>query len=205
MEIMANSKYTDSLIYLELLFYYYAHRIMDTHTKTHVNFKSLISYLGKDMRGLGTDIDDVTNSLINKDQFTPDKVEIVMEYLHQDIVNRGDSKYYTVKTITIHPDHIAQLGTNYTYSVQDDYVGPELPIEFDEEEERVASPEIEAIFTEEEDEAIGEILAELDETELAHDLYGVDNENIEVTLETELLPTNPQITQTNGNNDLDWF
>ena len=208
MEIMANSKYTDSLIYLELLFYYYSSRIMDTHTKSHVNFKSLVSYLGKDMRSLSTNIDEVTKSLMNKDQFTPDKVEIIMEYLHDDIVNYGNSKYYTVKTISVNPEHIAQLGTNYTYSVQDDYVGPELPVEF-EEEERVAVPVpcemIDAIFTEEEDEAIGEILAELDETELAHDLYGVDNENIEVTLETELLSNNHQITQTNESTDIDWF
>jgi hypothetical protein len=193
MEIMSNSKYTDSLIYLELLFYYYANRMMDSHTKNHVNFKSLVSYLGKNMRDLYTRIDEVTDSLINKDQFTTDKIQIVMEYLHEDIVNGGNSKYYTVKTISVDPQYIAQLGTNYTYQVQDDYVGPEIPVEFDEEEERVAAPEMEAIFTEEEDETIGEMIAEL------------DNENIEVTLETELLPTNPQITQTNESNDLEWF
>jgi hypothetical protein len=166
---------------------------MDTHTKSHVNFKSLISYLGKDMRSLQTNIDDVTKSLMNKDQFTPDKVEIVMEYLHSDIVNYGDSKFYTVKTISVNPEYIAQLGTNYTYSVQDDYVGPELPIEFDDEEERVAAPEMEAIFTEEEDETMGEMITEL------------DNEPVEVTLETELPSINHQITQTNESNDLDWF
>jgi hypothetical protein len=47
MEIMANSKYVESLIYLELLFYRYAGRISDRHTKNHVNFKSLLGYLGK--------------------------------------------------------------------------------------------------------------------------------------------------------------
>ena len=193
MEIMANSKYTDSLIYLELLFYYYSSRIMDTHTKSHVNFKSLVSYLGKDMRSLSTNIDEVTKSLMNKDQFTPDKVEIIMEYLHDDIVNYGNSKFYTVKTISVNPEYIAQLGTNYTYSVQDDYIGPELPVEFDEEEERVATPEIEAIFTKEEDETMGEMIAEL------------EIENTEVTLETELLSNNHQITQTNESTDIDWF
>jgi len=205
MEIMANSKYTESLVYLELLFHYHASRIMDIHSKNHVNFKSLVSYLGKNMRYLHTDIDDIGNSLVNKGQFTTDKLEIVMENLSGEIQLRGDSKYFTVKTITVHPDYIAQLGSNYTYNVQDDYVGPEMPIEFDEEEERVAAPEMEAIFTEEEDEAMGEMIAVIGETELAHDLYGVDNDNIEVTLKTELLSNNHQITQTNEPTDIDWF
>jgi len=190
MEIMANSKYTESLVYLELLFNYYAGKIMDIHSKNHVNFKSLVSYLGKNMRYLHTDIDNIVDSLIAKDQFTPDKLEIVMMYLSEDIQRTGDSKYFTVKTITVHPDHIASLGSNYTYTVQDDFVGPELPIEFEEEEERVAAPEIEAISTEEEACAL---------------LYGVDNDNIEVSLKTELLSNNHQITQTNESTDIDWF
>jgi hypothetical protein len=188
MEIMANSKYTDSLIYLELLFYYYAHKIMDTHTKNHVNFKSLVSYLGKEMRNLQTDIDDVTKSLINKDQFTSDKVEIVMDYLHEDIVNHGNSKFYTVKTISVNPEYIAKLGTNYTYQVQADYIGPEIPVEFDEEEERVATPEIETIFIEEENKAEADLF-ELESTP-------------EVS-ESQL--NNHQITQTNESTDIDWF
>ena len=192
MEIMANSKYTESLIYLELLFHDYAARIMDIHTKNHVNFKSLISYLGKNMRSLYTDIDDIGDSLVNKGQFTVDKLEIIMKYLGNYIQDHGNQKYFTVKTITVHPDHIASLGSNYTYSVQDDYVGPEMPVEF-EEEERVAAPEMEAIFTEEEDEVMGEMIAEL------------DIEDTEVTLETELLPTNLEITQTNEPTDIDWF
>lgn len=190
MEIMANSKYTESLIYLELLFHDYAGRIMDIHSKNHVNFKSLVSYMGKNMRYLHTNIDDIGDSLVTKGQFTVDKIEIIMKYLGGHIQNGGDQKYFTVKTITVHPDHIASLGTNYTYSVQDDYVGPEMPIEFDEEEERVTAPEMEAISTEEETCAL---------------LYGVDNENIEVTLETELLITNLETTQTNEPTDIDWF
>jgi hypothetical protein len=209
MEIMANSKYTESLIYLELLFHNYSNRIMDIHSKNHVNFKSLVSYLGKNMRSLYTDLDDIGDSLLNKGQFTTDKLEILMEHLSSEIQNRGDSKYFTVKTITVHPDHIATLGSNYTYTVQDDYVGPEMPIEFEEEEERVADLEDDEL-----NEFIGEIIDEIEESlemhpiteeELAHDLYGVDNDNIEVTLKTELLSNNHQITQTNESTDIDWF
>jgi len=188
MEIMANSKYTDSLIYIELLFYYHAGKIMDVHSKNHVNFKSLVSYLNKDMRYLHTNIDGVTKSLINKGQFTTDKVEIVMDYLHSDIIQSGNSDYYTVKTISVNPDFIAQLGTNYTYQVQADYIGPEIPVEFDEEEERVATPEIETIFIEEENKAEADLF-ELESTP-------------EVS-ESQL--NNHQITQTNESTDIDWF
>ena len=164
--------------------------------------------MGKNMRSLYTDLDDIGDSLLNKGQFTTDKLEIVMEHLSNEIQDRGNSKYFTVKTITVHPDHIAALGSNYTYTVQDDYVGPELPVEF-EEEERVLDSEDDEL-----NEFIGEIIDEIEELlelhpiteeELAHDLYGVDNDNIEVTLKTELLSNNHQITQTNESTDIDWF
>jgi len=205
MEIMANSKYTESLIYLELLFYFHANRIADINSKNHVNFKSLVSYLGKNMRYLHTDIDNVVDSLIAKDQFSPDKLEIVMEYLSEDIQNTGDSKYFTVKTITVHPDHIANLGSNYTYEVQADYVGPEKDIDLADEEERV-SVQDEILISEEDDELLGEAFARLERKELKAELIALEeaSDDTEVTLETELLSTNPQ-TITNESTDIDWF
>lgn len=121
MEIMANSKYVESLIYLELLFYRYANKISDRHTKNHVNFKSLVSYLGKDKNYLGTDIDDIVNSLRDKDQLNPDKLDILLSYTSNDIQQRGDTKYFTVKTISVTPEILAQLNTNYTYGLQEDF------------------------------------------------------------------------------------
>jgi hypothetical protein len=198
MEIMANSKYTESLIYLELLFHFHASRMMDSNTKNHVNFKSLVSYLNKELRYLYTDLDGVVDSLIRKDQFTPDKMEIVMNHLKDVITQTGDSKHFTVKTITIHPDFIAQLGTNFTYQVQDDYISPEVPVEM-EEEEKIPVPEIETIVDEEEllEEAITRVERE-------------DNKAILVELEEQIQASEPesnnnQITQTNESNDLDWF
>ena len=204
MEIMANSKYTESLIYLELLFYFNANRIADVNSKNHVNFKSLVSYLGKNMKYLHTDIDEVVDSLIKKNQFTPNKLEIVMEYLSGDIQNTGDSKYFTVKTITVHPDHIADLGSNYTYEVQADYVGPEKDIDLDEEER--VSVQNEILISEEDDELLGEAFARLERKELKNELIALEeaSNDTKVTLETELLPTNLQTT-TNESNDIDWF
>jgi hypothetical protein len=234
MEIMANSKYVESLVYLELLFYKYYSAISDRHTKNHVNFKSLVSYLGKDKSYMSTDIDDIAKSLIDKDQFTTDKIDIVMSYLSDDIKLRGTSKYFAVKTITVHPDFAYVLNKNYEYEVQADFVptvvespevgelpayeGSEGPIgpqghadpvgelgapgvdgiesvesEFaaeDNFEEEVEWPVEEPVFTEEEDEAIGEAIAEL--------------EPESITVLSESKSNNNQIA-TNDPDDFEWF
>lgn len=192
MEIMANCKYVESLIYLEMLFYKYAGRISDKHTKNHVNFKSLLGYLEKDKSYLGTDIDDIAKSLENKDQFTTDKLEIIMEYLSKDIQNTGDSKYFTVKTITVHPDYIANLGSNYTYEVQKDYVPILVENPITEEEIEEIPIQIEAVIEEQESEfTVEDTLEEEVVTNLDNICDKPESNNNQI--------------KTNDTNDFDWF
>jgi hypothetical protein len=197
MEIMANSKYTESLVYLELLFHDYSYNISNSHTKNHVNFKSLISYLDKNKNYLNADIDDIVDSLRAKDQFTPDKLEIVMEHLSQTIANQGNSKYFSVKTITIQPDYIELLGSNYTYTIQEDYI-PEvnnsLPDPVEIEEEVLEDELIEAAFTNIERKELKSELIALEEEELVEkDLATYKQEE----------SNNHQITT--NDTDIDWF
>jgi len=197
MEIMANSKYTESLVYLELLFHDYSYNISNSHTKNHVNFKSLISYLDKNKGYLNTDIDDIVSSLRAKDQFTPDKLEIVMEHLSQTIADRGNSKYFSVKTITVQPDYIELLGSNYTYTVQEDYI-PEviisLPDPVEIEEEVLEEELIEAALLRIERKELKSELIVLEEEELAEkDLATFKQEE----------SNNHQITT--NDTDIDWF
>ena len=192
MEIMANCKYVESLIYLEMLFYKYAGRISDKHTKNHVNFKSLLGYLEKDKSYLGTDIDDIAKSLENKDQFTTDKLEIIMEYLSKDIQNSGDTKYFTVKTITVHPDYIANLGSNYTYEVQKDYVPTLVENPITEEEIEEIPIQIEAVIEEQESEfTVEDTLEEEVVTNLDNICDKPESNNNQI--------------KTNDTNDFDWF
>lgn len=192
MEIMANCKYVESLIYLEMLFYKYAGRISDKHTKNHVNFKSLLGYLEKDKSYLGTDIDDIAKSLENKDQFTTDKLEIIMEYLSKDIQNTGNSKYFTVKTITVHPDYIANLGSNYTYEVQKDYVPTLVENPITEEEIEEIPIQIEAVIEEQESEfTVEDTLEEEVVTNLDNICDKPESNNNQI--------------KTNDTNDFDWF
>ena len=64
MEIMANSRYKESLLYIHLLFKHYANLIADNHTKNHVNFKSLLSYLNKDKYNLKSTLDGIVENLL---------------------------------------------------------------------------------------------------------------------------------------------
>ena len=131
MEIMANSNYKDSLLYLEILFKEFDGQMYNSHTKKHVNFKSLLSYLGKD-NSMNTKIDDIMHSLTNKGVLTVDMLNILMSRYYIEIERSGNNKYFRVKTITVSEDTLALLNTNYTYSVLEDYQ-PE-PVDIPEEE-----------------------------------------------------------------------
>ena len=131
MEIMANSNYKDSLLYLEILFKEFENKIYNSHTKKHVNFKSLLSYLGKE-NSINTNLNDVMHSLTNKGVLTVDMLNILMSRYYIEIERGGNNKYFRVKTITVSEDTLALLNTNYTYSVTEDYQ-PE-PVDIPEEE-----------------------------------------------------------------------
>jgi len=121
MEIMANSKYKESLIYLEILCYKYGNLMAYSHTKTHVNFKSLIQYLNK-YHDLNTNIDDVVKSLVSKNQFTSENINILLSYASGDILSKGDTNVFTVKSITLNSEYSEKLNENYKYQCIDDYI-----------------------------------------------------------------------------------
>lgn len=131
MEIMANSNYKDSLLYLEILFKEFEGQMYNSNTRKHVNFKSLLGYLGKE-NSMNTNMDDIMISLANKGVLTVDMLNILMSRYYTEIENRGNNKYFKVKTITINEDTLALLNTNYTYNVIEDYQ-PE-PVDISEEE-----------------------------------------------------------------------
>jgi len=127
MEIMANSNYIDSLLYLELLFKQYHNQMFNCHTKKHVNFKSLLGYLGKDSY-MNTDIDDIMKSLIDKGVLDTEKINIIMDKYAHEIESRGGTDYFKVKTITVDEATLALLNKNYVYKNIEDFV-PEGQVE----------------------------------------------------------------------------
>ena len=182
MEIMANSKYKESLLYIEMIFKNHSYSIGNCHTKNHVNFKSLLSYLGKSNRYIDTSLDDIMESLISKKVLTKDKVDILLENYGHEINNRGDSTYFKVQTITVNEDTLSLLNENYNYKVIEDYE-PSIVNNLEEEE-------LDEVI---EDELINEIVNEPIEIEII------------IEEEKELQVLTESKTGSNESTDIDWF
>ena len=182
MEIMANSKYKESLLYIEMIFKNYAYTIGHSNTKNHVNFKSLLSYLNKSNRYIDTSLDDIMDSLISKKVLTKDKVDILLENYGEEIKNRGDSTYFKVQTITVNEDTLSLLNENYNYKVIEDYE-PSIVNNLEEEE-------LDEVI---EDQLINEIVNEPIEIEIIIE----EEKELEVLTESK--------TETNESTDIDWF
>lgn len=125
MEIMANCHYEKSLLYLELLFCNYHDTMYECNSKNHVNFKSLANFLGKG-RGFATSIDDIVESLRKHKQLTRERLDVILKQHGEQIGRRGDSKWFTVKTITVESELLEEMNENYSFQLKEDYtVSPE--------------------------------------------------------------------------------
>ena len=132
MEIMANCNYMESLLFIEMLFKEFSHQMSNCHTKNHVNFKSLISFLGKNKNYMGTDVDEVMKSLIAKDVLDVDKVNVIMKYYGKEIAERGGNwDYFEIKSLTLSEEAAKLLNTNYVHQTFPDYI-PEGNVEVPE-------------------------------------------------------------------------
>ena len=141
MEIMANSNFEDSVLYLSLLFYSYSGEMQQCRSKGHVNFKSLLSLMTLPSSYFRMNIDDVMDKLKKHKQLTKENVDIVLKLHGDDIYDGGNSLYFRVKTITLCTEYLETLDFNYTFVVQEDFVAssPEIELPDLEEEAVVAS------------------------------------------------------------------
>lgn len=198
MEIIANCKYSASLPYMLLLFKDFYGQMFASHTKNHVNFKSLLSWLGGNILHRNT-LDDLCDILKDKGQFNPENLNILLNHSHKDILDTGDSRYFRIKVITLEEEELINLNNNYTYNTAEDFI----PVEVEE----VSSEDIENELKSELIE-LESNLAKEDLDENKGELYTEDSiieEAIEVPLELEPESNNHQITQTNEHDDIDWF
>jgi hypothetical protein len=209
MEIMANCNYIDSLLYIEMLFKDHANKMYNCHTKNHVNFKSLLSYLGKSKSNMDTSVDDIMKSLINKDVLDTDKIDVLMEHYSDEIGHSGDSTFFKVKTITVNEETLQLLNTNYVYEELPDFV-PEGGVEVPELHGDLAdlnsfddnSPGVARVANDIEisDEDIEDAFTNIVRNELKSELIALEEEKPEPEEETN----NNQTTQTKDD-DFEWF
>ena len=122
MEIMANSNYIDSLLFLELLFKEHSYAMEQCRTKNHVNFKGLLAFLGKDKSYMSTNIDQVMKSLYQNSVLTKDKIDYIMDKYSDEIQRNGDSDIFRVQTITLNQEYLEQLNINYKFTVVPEFV-----------------------------------------------------------------------------------
>lgn len=122
MEIMANSNYKESLLYLGILFKEFYSQIGASNTKNHVNFKSLLVYLNKGKYNLVGTVDNIIESLIEKDVLTIDKLNTLLDLYKTEILEYGDTDYFKIKSISITDELLVNLNHNYQYNIIPDFV-----------------------------------------------------------------------------------
>ena len=133
MEIMANCNYIESLMYIEILFTDYGRKINDCNTKRHVNFKSLVDFLDKNLNYLNSSSSQtIIDSLIDKNVVTLDALKYILNRYTDDFYH--SSEYFEVKQVTLSDKLAKMLNVNYIKTVKEDYV-PEVIEEQIEEKE----------------------------------------------------------------------
>lgn len=230
MEIMANCKYSASLVHLIVLFYKYGSYFHGIPNKNHVNFKSLLSWLNLSPGSPFMSTTDTISLLKEKGQLVPEKLDLLFSYLGNEVARLGSTPTFSMKQITLNPELLAEMGVNYSYQLQEDYIPPvkteDILIEEDvvnegdfatednfelegpEEEGHILEESIEADIEEVELESISEL--ELNKQvldELNQDLVIVEETSTEATedlITPESLSNNDQIKQTNES-DFEWF
>jgi len=196
MEIMANSHYEKSVLYLQMLLSNYSYQISNSHTKNHVNFKSMLSYFDWAPRNLGTrSAEQIIKIIDEKGLLTVDMIKrLFAEYTTSIYGNINYSNIFEVKEFTIKQEYLDKLNLSSL-----NLINPEP-----EENLEVTDP-VDEIVT---DELIEAALTNINRNELKSELIAIEEElNISESElnKTEEESNNNQIEETNGGNDLDWF
>jgi hypothetical protein len=194
MEIMANSKYEDSVLYLLMLISEYAYKINSSNTRNHVNFKSMLTYFGwqpRDVSHINTDA--IVEIIDKKGLLTVDMIKRLYQEYSEDIVrNIYYDDVFEVKEVTIKQEYLEKLNLgsiNLINPEEVSFITEPDPVEI--EEEVLEDELIEAAFTNIERKELKSELIALEETL---------DECSEPAQEENLTKTN-----TNESTDIDWF
>ena len=194
MEIMANSNYVESALYLLMLLEEYGHKIANCHTKNHVNFKSMVSYFSLRVRDVDClDPDDVSKKLTALGLLTTEWLNILLESrLDWFVTNIARSSTFNIASMVPTPEVSVAINSDYRAEISfDDKKSPILDFSIDANE-------------------VPEKIEEVDKDDLSAPILEESNElpppPEEIILE-EVVPVsnNNQIEETNESTDIDWF
>lgn len=120
MEIMANCKYKESLFYILKLMSLYNRQMINCRSVSHVNFKSLLSYLGIDKHNMAFTSDKRIAKLMEKGVLTPGMITSIIREDFND-----PSSFYSsmvqVKTFTVSEEIHKYFNKNYTFELLPDF------------------------------------------------------------------------------------
>ena len=198
MEIMANSKYEDSVLYLLMLISENAYKINNSNTRNHVNFKSMLTYFGWQPRDVNhQNTDDIVQIIDKKGLLTVDMIKRLYQEYSEDIIrNIYYDDVFEVKEVTIKKEYLEKLnlGSINLINPEEDTIAMQPdPVEI--EEEVLEDELIEAAFTNIERKELKSELIALEEEILAEkDLATFKQEE-----------SNNHQTNSNESTDIDWF
>ena len=198
MEIMANSKYEDSILYLLMLISQNSYKINSSNTRNHVNFKSMLTYFGWQPRDVShVNTDNIVEMIDNKGLLTVDMIKRLYQEYSEDIIrNIYYDDVFEVKEVTIKKEYLEKLnlGSINLINPEEDIIAMQPdPVEI--EEEVLEDELIEAAFT------------NIERNELKSELIALEEEILaEKDLATfEKEESNNHQTDTNESTDIDWF
>jgi hypothetical protein len=189
MEIMANSHYEKSVLYLLMLISDHNHKISNTHTRNHVNFKSMLAYFNWIPRNIsGLRAYNIIKIIDEKGLLTLDMIKILYkEYTDSIHSNIAYDDVFEIKEVTINQDYLDKLNLTSL-----NLINPE---------ELEVTDTVDEIVT---DELIEAAITNIKRKELKSELIAIEEELSAAQGTPEEESNNNQIEETNGN-DLDWF
>ena len=194
MEIMANSHYEKSILYLLMLIADFNNIISNTHTKNHVNFKSMLGYFNWIPRQVcHQDSEDIIKIVDGKGLLTLDMIQVLYKEYANDIHrNIAYDEVFEIKEITITQEYLDKLNLTSLNLINPEELEVTDPVDEIVVDEMVTDELIEAALT------------NINRNELKSELIAIEEElsQEQGTPGEEL--NNNQIEETNGD-DFEWF
>lgn len=133
MEIMANCDYKSSILYLGYLFNGYRYQIENRRERTHVNFKSLLTYMGKTPGHVFMDKDEMVELMMKRKLFTKDYFFNLCEKFSAEL-EHCSSDHFEVKSVSssdkvneyFNEELVYQLRKNYQPIMTNELTNPEF-------------------------------------------------------------------------------
>ena len=136
MEIMANCNYKESIMYLLVLIRDHNYAISRERSRTHVNFKSLLGYLGITHHELYIYAHRMIDIMLERNLLTLEKIQYVFNKQQSDFISLH-SDHISIHQITLSSELAEKLNVDYVKEITPRYKVKEV-----EEKEEEVKPEV---------------------------------------------------------------